>query len=112
MRNAHSIGLAGLAMPVLPSLPSDGQPGDIVELADGLYEYLAGAGWCRLAVAFEHVQAVPAVTWTVTHNLGRYPSVTVIDTGGNVVLTQVSHLSINQLQIDVSAAFSGRALLN
>ena len=47
-------------------------------------------------------------TIVVTHGLGRYPAVTVIDTAGSEWETAVTHDSPNQLTISMSFAFSGR----
>lgn len=43
----------------------------------------------------------------VTHNLGKYPSVTVVDSAGDEVFGDVRHDSANQLTIDFAAPFSG-----
>lgn len=57
-------------------------------------------------------QDTPAATWTITHNLGTYPSVTVIDSGGSEVLGSPNYVSGNQVVLTFSAAFSGTAYLN
>lgn len=59
--------------------------------------------------AYTHVQAAPASQWTVTHNLGRKPSVTVIDSANSEVLGNVTHVSESALEIAFSGAFSGVA---
>jgi len=59
-----------------------------------------------------HTQNIAATTWTVTHNLGKKPSVTVVDSGGSVVIGAVTHVNTNQLQIVFTAAFSGVAHCN
>src|SRR3954447_45846 len=46
-----------------------------------------------------------AATVTVTHNLGKRPAVTVIDTANDEVVGDVEHLSLNQLQVSFSAPF-------
>jgi hypothetical protein len=61
---------------------------------------------------YQHDQEVPAATWTITHNLGKRPSVTVVDSGGNEWQTAVEHLSVNQCRVTFSAPFAGRAYLN
>jgi hypothetical protein len=50
--------------------------------------------------------------WTITHNLGSYPSVTVVDSGNTVVIGEVDYTNANILTITFSAAFSGCAFLN
>jgi hypothetical protein len=59
-----------------------------------------------------HTQIVSLSTWTITHNLVAYPSVTVVDSGGNTVIGQVTYLSANALQIVFNASFSGKAYLS
>ena len=57
-------------------------------------------------------QNTPSATWTITHNLGRRPSVTVVDSAGTVVIGEVNYTSDNTLVITFSAGFSGQAYLN
>src|SRR5664280_210411 len=61
---------------------------------------------------FIHTQILPLSTWTITHHLGAYPSVTVVDSGGNTVIGQVTYLSTNALKIVFNASFSGKAYLS
>ena len=51
-------------------------------------------------------------TVTVTHNLGKLPAVTVIDSAGDEVKGDVDHQGINQLVISFSAPFSGKVICN
>lgn len=62
--------------------------------------------------SFTFTQSVAAETWSITHNLGKYPSVTVVDSGGNVVIGDVEYTSVNALTCTFSAPFSGKAYLN
>ena len=57
-------------------------------------------------------QAEVSDTWVITHNLGKYPSVTVIDSAGTQFLTQVVYNSKNQLTIYMNSATTGKAYLN
>jgi hypothetical protein len=63
------------------------------------------------AQPYEHIQSIPSAVWTVEHNLGRMPSVTVLTSAGDVVYGHVNHSDINELTITFSAAFAGRAYL-
>jgi hypothetical protein len=58
------------------------------------------------------VQSVPATTWTITHNLNKYPSVSVVNINNVVMYGEITYLSPNQLQIEFSAGFSGKAYMN
>ena len=59
-----------------------------------------------------HDQAVPSDTWVVQHNMGKFPSVTVIDSAGTQYITQVEYNSGNQLTIYMNGATTGKAYLN
>jgi len=59
--------------------------------------------------SYAHNQSVSASTWTVSHNLGFFPSVTVVDSGGTTVIGDVSYITENQVSITFSAAFGGKA---
>ena len=62
--------------------------------------------------SFVHNESPASDMWTITHNLGKYPSVTIVDSANDEVEGNVNHISINQLTITFSAAFSGKAFLN
>ena len=57
-------------------------------------------------------QGVPATTWDITHNLGKFPSITVIDTGNTVVTGEYNYVSNIRVILTFSAAFAGKAYLN
>lgn len=61
---------------------------------------------------FMHVQNAPATTWEVQHDLGFYPSVQIIDSGGSVHFGSVTHIDLNSLEVTFSSAFSGTAALS
>lgn len=61
---------------------------------------------------YTHNQLVTSDLWIINHNLGKHPSVTVIDSGGSNCIGEVSYTSENSLQISFSASFQGVAYLN
>lgn len=58
------------------------------------------------------VQSVPSTIWTITHNLNKYPSVSVVNINNVVMYGEITYLSPSQLQIEFSAGFSGKAYMN
>lgn len=58
---------------------------------------------------YEHEQMTPASIWTVTHNLGGFPSVTVVDSTGREVVGGTEYLDSNTVRLLFSAPFSGHA---
>jgi hypothetical protein len=63
-------------------------------------------------VSYEHEQASASDTWTIEHNLGFYPSVTVFLSSGDVVEGSISHDDQDTLTITFSVAISGTAYLS
>lgn len=61
---------------------------------------------------FTYTQPTPSATWAVPHALGKHPSVTVVDSAGTEVEGCVTHNNLNQLTIEFSSPFSGKAYLN
>lgn len=60
-----------------------------------------------------HEQAVPASVWTIEHEWpGGYPSVTVVDSGGQEVEGDLVYVSTTELTVTFAGAFAGRAFLN
>lgn len=58
------------------------------------------------------VQTVASDTWTITHNLRKYPSVTVTDSAGTVVEGEVNYLDENTVMIKFNGSFAGKAIFN
>jgi hypothetical protein len=59
-----------------------------------------------------HIQAIPSDTWVIEHNLGYYPSVTVVDTQGDFVLCSPHYDSMDVVTVTFGAAFGGQAYLS
>lgn len=102
-----------LANPVL----ADGEPGferdtKRSKIGDGETEWNDLPYTARADVNFTHEQSSASDTWTIAHGLGKYPSITIVDSAGDEVEGNVNHVSVNQVVISFSAAFSGRAFLN
>jgi len=61
---------------------------------------------------YRHIQSIPSTEWQISHNLGKYPSVTTTDTGGNEVEGEVKYINSNSVLLTFSAAFAGYADCN
>ena len=61
---------------------------------------------------FVFTQGAPALVWTVQHNLAKFPSVSVVDTGNTTVLSQIDYIDNNNITITNTAQFAGKAYLN
>jgi hypothetical protein len=63
-------------------------------------------------VAYVHTQGVSSSTWTIPHNLGFFPNLTVQDSSGTIYEGEISHTNSGSLSVSFSAAFSGKAYLS
>lgn len=61
---------------------------------------------------FAYTQVAPATVWTINHNLGINPSVTAVDSAGNVIEGTLLYLSTNTLEITFGIATSGHAYMS
>ena len=61
---------------------------------------------------FEFTQGVPAVTWNIQRNLGKFPSVSVVNNNNIVINGEITYIDNNNLTCNFSAAFAGKAYLN
>jgi hypothetical protein len=62
------------------------------------------------ATTYTHIQSSASALWTVAHNLGVKPIVTITTVGGVEVMGgEVVHLSNNTLTIAFNTSFAGEA---
>lgn len=59
-----------------------------------------------------HTQADPSNSWVIEHSLGKYPSVTVLNSAKEVLLADVTYIDSNSLVISFSTSEVGYAFLN
>ena len=61
---------------------------------------------------FVFSQGVPSLQWTVQHNLNKFPSVSVVNNNNIVINGEVTYIDANNVQLNFSAGFAGKAYLN
>ena len=81
---------------------------DVNKFYDFAVFTLSSAG----APTFVFTQGVPATTWNIQHNLGKFPSVSVINNNNVIINGEVTYIDNNNVQLNFSAGFSGKAYLN
>ena len=60
---------------------------------------------------YQFIQSSSSDTWTINHNLGFKPAVDVYDSGSQQIQAAVSHTSVNQTVILLTASTAGFARL-
>lgn len=75
----------------------------------GNFAILSNAGGDKF---YEHVQSASSATWSVNHNLGKKPSVTVVDSAGTKVIGEVEYVDDDNVTLKFKSTFSGKAYFN
>ena len=71
-----------------------------------------GAGAGSGDLNYVHTQTASNSHWNITHNLGKMPSVQVLDGSNHVVESEIIHIDNNTLSVNFNVAFAGIAILN
>lgn len=61
---------------------------------------------------YRHDQGVPDSMWTITHNLGFFPNVTVLDSAGTQIEGDRDDVSADEVILTFVGAFAGTAYLS
>lgn len=87
---------------------------DPLKLTEAIREYLERhpTGLTIEDVSYTHNQPTPASTWEFEHPLKFEPSVTIKDSAGTEVLTEVSYPTPSTVRSISAHAFSGTAKLS
>lgn len=108
-------GFKGTEKQWLQSLKGSGTGGsnyDDTEIQNKLEELKNQITQSKQDLTYLHIQERASSEWSITHSLGKYPSVSIIDTAGSQVEGEVTYISLNEIKIEFSSPFSGKATLN
>lgn len=61
---------------------------------------------------FIYEQRIASDKWTINHNMKKHPSVSVVDSEGNLVMCDIRYVDIDNVIIKFASPFSGNAYLN
>lgn len=59
-----------------------------------------------------HNQTSASAVWTIEHNLNKFPSVSIVDSAGTLVIGDISYVNQNRITVSFRSAFSGKAYCN
>jgi len=86
--------------------------GAALNTTDDLPEGATNKYFTTARVAYTHTQGVSSSTWTINHNLGFYPNLTVQDSAGTIYEGEIAYTNSDSLTVTFSSAFSGKAYLS
>jgi hypothetical protein len=61
---------------------------------------------------FEFTQGTPSANWSIQHDMDKFPSVSVVNNNNVLMYGNITYVDKNNLTINFSAGFSGKAYLN
>ena len=91
---------------------NDALAGSALGSTDDLTEGVTNLYFKTSRVAYTHTQGVSSATWTINHNLGFYPNLTVQDSAGTIYEGEITYTDSVSLTVTFSSAFSGKAYLS
>lgn len=83
-----------------------------VDYEENVVTIIGGGGGQGQDANYVFNQRVPANTWDIAHNMNKFPSVSIVDSGGNLVIGNINYVDRNNIQLTFNGAFSGSAYLN
>ena len=90
-------------------IPKEKNVGASLEDINANFKYLDRTSNDK-SVSFE--QSAPATVWVVLHELDKYPSVTVIDSDGELTLCEIEYTNENTVTLRFSEPTAGTVYLN
>ncbi len=105
--DSYTVSTAGFYTLNLTNIGGNGNLTDLLYYDFAVFQ-LSSQG----APTFVFTQTVAATVWNVNHNLGKFPSISVVDTANTVVTGQYEYTDNNNVILTFSAGFAGKAYLN
>ena len=105
--DSYTVSTAGFYTLNLTSLGGNGNLTDLL-----YYDFAVFTLSSQGAPTFIFTQAVADTVWNVNHNLGKFPSVSVVNNNNVVINGEITYIDNNNLTCTFSAGFAGTAYLN
>ena len=105
--DSYAVSTAGFYTLNLTNIGGNGNVSDLL-----YYDFAVFQLSSQQSPTFTFNQVVASTTWVINHDLGKFPSITVIDTAGTVVTGEYTYTDNNNVTLTFSAGFAGKAYLN
>ena len=105
--DSYTISTAGFYTLNLTNIGGNGNLTDLL-----YYDFAVFTLSSQGAPTFIFTQGVPATVWNISHNLGKFPSVSVTNNNNIVTNGEITYIDNNNLTCTFSAGFAGTAYLN
>lgn len=99
---------------IMFTLPSDTFQdeitGELIKHGDLVFRRDSGAKLLSAPTKYEHIQNIESSTWTINHNLGYKPNISIFDSQRIEVNLDIHHLNNNTTIATSEVPFSGTAI--
>lgn len=85
---------------------------DVIDVSRNITAEIISSAFAVSDKNFVHTQSDLSTSWVISHDLGKYPAVEIVDTAHDMIIGSVSFDSVNQITINFTQATSGKAFLN
>jgi len=92
------------------NLTNIGGSGNLKELL--YYDFAVFTLPSKVVHDFTFTQPTPSVEWAIQHNMDKFPSVSVVNNNNILMYGNTTYVDTNNLIINFTAGFSGKAYLN
>ena len=76
------------------------------------YALMAAIGESQVDYVYIHEQNIASSVWNIEHNLNTFPSITIVNSAGEVVVGDMKYIDANNIRITFKSEFKGVAYLN
>lgn len=76
-----------------------------------LYNIIPNTGGNSNNTSYLYIQETISNKWVITHNMNKFPSVTIIDENNSLIFTDVCYDNENQITINFSKEIKGKVYL-
>ena len=105
--DSYTVSTAGFYTLNLTNIGGNGNLTDLL-----YYDFAVFQLSSQQSPTFVFTQGVPATVWNISHNLGKFPSVSVTNNNNIVTNGEITYIDNNNLTCTFSAGFAGTAYLN
>lgn len=83
-----------------------------LRITKGTLENLQNAAISGGQSSYLYTQTIPAKTWTIVHNMNKYPAINIFDSYNNICYTNVEYVDLNTINIYFNIDMTGKVYLS
>jgi hypothetical protein len=98
--------------PQVTSCPDQSVLDNILKTLADIQKQIADGAISATPDSYVHSQSPDSTTWTIVHNLNKYPNVRIEDPSGADIMGEITYVDLNTLEISFAVSIAGTAYLS